>query len=688
MANIIVGIDTGGTFTDGFLSDGTRIERIKVDTTPHDLTVCFMNCLEEGARAFGFKDLRSFLKEVQVLRFSSTTSTNILAQRIGDKVGVLVTKGFEDGLYKKEGGTRLPEFLLIPDLIETIQEEVTPAGEVTKTPNDADIMEKLKRLLDYGARIIVISLHNAHLNHQNEMRVKEIIGTYYPKHYLGSLPVIPASKFCNHPDEAGRTNLAVLDAYVHRKVSGTLYHAEDLLRESGYRRPLLAVNSSGGCSGVAKTKAADIIGSSPTAGYMGAVYWAKKYALPNVITIDIGGTSIDIGLIVGGETLYSEERNLFDTPVATPVWEVSSIGLGGGSIAKVNLKTKSVEVGPESAGALPGPACYDLGGENPTVTDADVVLKRIDPEYFLGGKRKLNADRAREAILTMVANPLGLDVEGAAMAILNKADELMAAEIKNMLDKIGKSPIDFVLFAFGGAGATHCCDIGERLGVPRIYTFPFSSTFGAFGTSMMDLMHIYMCYKSLPLAMGGNAVLDIEAFNDVAKKEQENALRDMVGEGFKGEDIKWKLELEIKGELDRRSILITSPKVLLNNPADTQAILENYEQERSKLRHGKASRNIQIEVFYLTSYCPLFKYEFQRQIIGDADPSHALKTERAVLGTSWSPATKVYTKELLKCGNVVFGPAILESSDTTYVIPKGWQFSVDEYLNGVIGRLK
>jgi N-methylhydantoinase A/acetophenone carboxylase len=322
------------------------------------------------------------------------------------------------------------------------------------------------------------------------------------------------------------------------------------------------------------------------------------------------------------------------------------------------------------------------------MTDADVVLKRIDPEYFLGGKRKLNADRAREAILTMVAKPLGLDVEEAAIAILDKANELMAAEIKKMLDKIGKSPIDFVLFAFGGAGATHCCDIGERLGVPRIYTFPFSSTFGAFGTSMMDLMHIYMRYKSLPLAMGGNAVLDIEAFNDVVKKEQENALRDMLGEGFKGEDIKWKLEVEIKGELDQRSILITSPKVLLNNPADAQAILENYEQERSKLRHGKANRNIQIEVFYLTSYCPLFKYEFQRQIIGDAAPSHALKTERAVLGTSWSPATKVYTKELLKCGNVVSGPAILESSDTTYVIPKGWQFSVDEYLNGVIGRLK
>jgi N-methylhydantoinase A len=370
------------------------------------------------------------------------------------------------------------------------------------------------------------------------------------------------------------------------------------------------------------------------------------------------------------------------------VWEVSSIGLGGGSIAKVNLETKSVEVGPESAGALPGPACYDLGGENPTMTDADVVLKRIDPEYFLGGRRKLDARRAREAILDMIANPLGLDVEEAAIAILDKANELMAAEIKNMLDKLGKSPIDFVLFAFGGAGATHCCDIGERLGVPRIYTFPFSSTFGAFGTSMMDLMHIYMRYKSLPLAIGSNPVLNIEAFNDVVKREQENALRDMVGEGFKGEDIKWKLELEIKGELDGRSVLITSPKVLLNDLTDAQTILENYECERSKSGHGKASRNIQIEVFYLTSYCPLFKYEFQRQIIGGADPSHALKTEKAVLGAGWSPATKVYTKELLKCGNVVFGPAILESSDTTYVIPKGWRFSVDEYLNGVMERLK
>ena len=683
MSKLVIGIDTGGTFTDGFFTDGERIVQAKVDTTPHDLTVCFSDCLKEGVRALGFKDLRSLLKEVLVVRFSTTTGTNIFVQRVGSRPGILVTKGFEDTLYSRKG-MQLPEFLITRSLVGGIDEQVGSTGEVARAPKDDDVMEALKGLLDLGARILVVSLHNAHVNNQNEKAVKKIVAAHYPKHYLGSVPVIPASELCNHPDEEGRTNLALLDAYIHPKVSETLYRAEDQLRDSGYRNPLLIVNSRGGCSRVAKTNAIDTVNSGPAAGYVGSWYWAKKYNISNAVCIDIGGTSCDIGLIVDAEALYGRDKRVFDVSVATPVMEVHSIGLGGGSIVKVSLERKSIEVGPESAGALPGPACYDLGGENPTVTDADVVLGIIDPGYFLGGRRKLNAEKAR-AVIDLVARPLGLSPEEAALEIADKMAELGAKEIEKEIKRIGKSTSDFVLFASGGAGPTHCCDIAKKAGISKVYTFPFSSTFGAFGTSLIDVRHTYTHYKRLPLAIKRKLVLDIESFNSAVREEQRKCLRDISGEGFSQKEITYGLELEIS-EDGREPLLITSPKVLLSSIADGEAILERYERQKVRRRLlSEVGKEVMIEVLHVSSSCPVFKYEFPQYIARGSDPSSAFKTERAVTGKDWPPKIKVYDVELLKSGNIVPGPAILEATGSTYVIPKGWRFRVDEFLNGVIG---
>ncbi|MFX0197990.1 MAG: hydantoinase/oxoprolinase family protein [Candidatus Hodarchaeota archaeon] len=684
MGKLVIGIDTGGTFTDGFFTDGERIMQAKVDTTPHDLTVCFFDCLKEGAKALGFKDLWSLLKDILVFRFSSTTGTNILVQRVGSRPGIVVTKGYEDTLYS-EGETQLPEFLITRPLVGGIDEQVGLTGELVRTPEDDDVLEALKGLLDLGARILVVSLHNSHINPQNEKAVKDIVAAHYPKHYLGSVLVIPASELCNHPDERGRTNLALLNGYIHPKVSGTLYRAEDQLRDSGYRKPLLITDSRGGCSRVAKTKAIDTVASSPALGYIGCSYWAKKYNIANAVTMDIGGTSFDIGLIVGGEVLYGRERQIFDIPVAIPMMEVHSIGLGGGSIAKVNLETKSIEVGPESAGAIPGPACYDLGGENPTVTDADVVLGIIDPGYFLGGRRKLNAEKARAAI-DLVARPLGLSPEEVASKIADTIAELGATEIEKEIKRIGKSTSDFVLFAVGGAGPTHCCDIAEKLGISKIYTFPFASTFGAFGTSLVDVRHTYTHYERLPLAKKGKVVLDIESFNSVVREEQAKGLRDMIGEGFAKEQLTHRLKLEIS-EDGREPLLITSPKVLLDSIADGEGVLESYKREKERLGlQKKVGKEVMIEVFYVSCSCPVFKYEFPRYIPREPDPSGAFKTERPVIGKDWPAKTKVYNAELLKCGNIVPGPAILEAFGSTYVIPKGWRFRLDEFLNRVIEK--
>ncbi len=689
MADIIIGIDTGGTFTDGFFTDGARVEKIKVDTTPHDLSVCFLNCLEEGAKVLGFDSLRNFLKEVRVLRFSSTTSTNVFVQKTGAKTGLIVTQGFKGNLYEQKGKTEIPEHVLYSSLVEEIKEEVDSEGKVVESPVEIQLLDKLKNLLERGIRIVVVSFHNAHINFQNERKVREIIDKYYPRHYLGSLPVIPAGQFCNHPDEAGRTNLAVINAYVHPKVVGSLYHTEDRLRDIGYSKPLLMVDSSGGCSRVAKTKAVELMGSSPVAGYKGAMYWARKYGIPNVITIDIGGTSFDIGMIVDGEVFYQEERQHFGIHVATPVFEVSSIGLGGGSIAKPDLEKRKIEVGPESAGALPGPACYDLGGEHATVTDANLVLNRLNPDYFLGGTRILNKESAYDVIRSKVAEPLDMSVEEAAYQIVERAAELGAESTRQMIGRLGKSPADFIMFAYGGAGGAHCCEIAERLGISKIYSFPFSSTFGAFGTSMMDLTHIYMRHMNIPLVEKGKTALNIDAFNSVIKEEQEKAYRDMIGEGFKREDVSWELDLEIGEGEDGQRILVHSPGILADSESDAEAILRSYEAEKTRRGGaGRAGKNAQIEVFYLKACCPLFKYEFPRYPVGSTEPVEALKYEKAVYGKGWSTTTKVYTSELLGCGNIVPGPAILESKDTTFAVPEGWRFRMDEYLNGLIEKEK
>lgn len=684
MADVIVGIDSGGTFTDGFFVGRGQSQRAKVDTTPHDLSVCFINCLKEGAKAFGFDELQPFLREVKILRWSTTAATNAFIQRIGARVGVLVTKGFEGKLQ------HLPEFLISNDLIGTIEEETLDTGEVTVPPEDNNVLEATKRVLDLGARILVVSLHNAHMNPSNERRVREIINTSYPRHYLGSLPVILASQLCNHPDEEGRTNQSILNAYIHPIVSGTLYRAEDQVRELGYPKPLLIIGRDGGCTRVAKTRALDLEGSSPVAGYIGSLFWSKQYNLPNVVTIDIGGTSFDIGVIVNGDIVYSEERRLFDTPVAVPVMDVYSAGLGGGSIIKANLQKKTIEIGPESAGAIPGPACYDLGGENPTVTDSEVVLGRIDPEYFLGGRRRLNAAEARFILQENVASPLGIGVEEVALQVVDKFAAMGAGEIKSAVAKTGKAVTDFVLFAYGGAGATCCCALAQKTGINKIYSFPYASTFGAFGASMMDVMHIQMCSRRLPLTTDGKISLDVGAFNDVVKAAQEKVIRDVTGEGLNTEDITWILELEIiEGDkMGARPMVVSLPKAQLKDITEAETILSSYRQERAKVGLStELGKNLAIEVFYVKGCCALPKLEFAKSTFGQRDPAAALKTERPVLFDGGALKTKIYRAEPLKCGNVVQGPAIIESTDTSLVLPNDWKFTVDEYFNGLIERL-
>ena len=681
---LTIDIDSGSTFTDCFVTNGLRYVKVKVDTTPHDLALCFFDALKEAAKAIGVNDVKELVKKALIIRYVTTHGTNTFIMRTGDKVGVLVTKGYEKGLYAEEENNPIFNYVS-KDMVIGLDEKVDDEGKVVKPVNEEEVLNAVKKLLDLGARILVVSFKNAHLNPNNERRVREIIRKYYKPHYLGFIPLILASEFCKRRDEATRTNLALLNTYIHRLMASFLYRVEDELRTMGYRRPLMTVHINGGVVSISKTRPIDTVGSSPVAGMMGSLYWSKVYGAKNVVTIEMGGASFDVGLIVNGIIHSAEETTIFGVPVKVPMVEVSSFGLAGGSIVKVDMEG-NLRIGPESAGILPGPACYDAGGVDPTVLDANVILGRINPEYFLGGRRKLNVERARQVFEEKVASILGISVEDAALRVIESVAELGSTFIKDVAAKVGGSLGDYVAFVYGGSGPVHSAEISERLGISKIYVFPFSPVFGAFSSSMMDVLHIYEDLRTLPLAREGEPALPIGEFNNIAKMLMENAYKDLEGEGFTRQDVSFELELEVKDNSRGEVSVIPSQKVLLDGMEDVKNILSSYQDLTG--RREISGMNLTIELFRLRAKVTLPHFKPTRFEILEVKAEEAVKGERLVRWLDGKYLTKVYDFNRLKPGMSIKGPAIIESVDTTYVVPKGWRFMVDGYLNGVMEKVE
>lgn len=677
-----IDIDTGGTFTDGFFTRDDLFETVKVDTTPHDLTVCFMECIREGARKFGLKDESDLLKDTEVVRFSTTLGTNALIQKTGTKLGLIVTKGFEDNLYQKGGENSLFDFIIARDMVMGISEEIGPDGKVVTPLDEKEVEGVVKKLLEKGARMLVISLKSSAVNPVHEQNIRGLINRRYPKHYLGSVPLLLASQISIRLDPGLRTNTALVNAYLHHSLARALYKAEENIRLALYTKPLLIVHSTGGVARVAKTTAVHTYNSGPVAGLYGSLAVARLYHQTDVITLDVGGTSADVGLIHRGifETEYPSKVE--DIPVDFPMVNINVLGAGGGSIARIDPSSKTLVVGPESAGAMPGPVCYGLGGSEPTLTDSYLVLGYLDPDYFMGGQKSLDKDSAIDSIETKIASPLGMTTEKAAFRIKEFIKKKIGDQIGRLIKKKGLSPETFVLFAFGGGGGCLCCDIADHLGIARIYVFSQSPVFCAFGSSMMDVLHIYEDSHKFILRSGSGQYPDnFDEYNRIIADLQEKAFRDMRGEGFRPEDINFVLELEIKEKTNARTVTIEHPTLFFHSRKDAQALCNQYPDRVSK------NDEISIELFRLKAMCITPHYKFRTFPDAGQEPQNALKGKRKVYWGEKFMETKVYDFKLLECGNIVKGPAVIEAEDTTYVIPEGKKYRVDQYLNGVIERV-
>lgn len=701
-------VDVGGTFTDCFCKYEGGITTAKTPTTEYDISQGFLRSVEACSENMGIS-IDALLEKTDIIRYSTTVALNNLIERKGPRLGLITTEGFQDTIYIGKGAQwsdgltdrekrnlsdmEKPKPLVPKNRAVGVEERVTSDGEVLRTLNEDDVREKLHYLVDQGVRGIAVCLHWAFENPAHEQRIREIIREEYPDSYIGSMPVVLSHEVLPKQNEYQRMMTTILNTYLHESMAEELSTIYDEIRSHGYENALMLVHNTGGMTELFKTTAVRTYNAGPVAGLKGSEYWANRYGFDNAILADMGGTSFDIGLITGsGVDSYQTNPVIDRWMVGITMLETQSIGAGGGSIGWINEDLDdTLQVGPKSAGANPGPAAYGQGGRQPTVTDADVILGYIDPESFKDGEMELSRRRAERAIERQIARPLDMSVEEAAWSIKRIVDGNMGNTILKETIQHGHDPRDFIMFVVGGAGPTHCCGFNEHVEVSKMVTLPYSPVFGAFGASTMDVLHAYERSKHIPLLEpgGDEFMTDYEEFNGTVDALKAEAKRDVTGEGFDPSDIDFTLELDLKFANQIHEKRIVAPRLYLEESSHVEATYEHFVDEYANTysHHSvNPESGINIEGFILQARVPRPDPGIESRKTSDSSSENARIEYREVYWGDGYDETPIYRYDDLQPGNHVDGPAVIQSGDTTHVIDPDSQFEMDEFRNGVITK--
>jgi N-methylhydantoinase A/acetophenone carboxylase len=708
-----IDVDTGGTFTDAFVMLDDKVSYAKAPTTPNRLSEGIFQALRVAGEELKIS-VDELLKNVETFRFSTTYATNALIQKIGPKLGFITTEGFEDLLVIGKGSSWAdkmtvkemrnvsrvvkPEPLIPREMTIGVKERVNSQGKIVRPLDEDDAIEKVKRLLKKGAEGFVICLQNSHINPIHEQKIEDLIRAEFVGPYLGAgLLVVLSSQVCPKQGEYTRATTTILNAYLHRPIQFGMMDLVGEVRKTCREGSLLAIHCTGGMAPIPRTTPLQTYSAGPIAGLMAGAHLGKVLEYDNVVVSDMGGTSFDLSLVVQGSPRFYEVKPVVEDwwVDMTMLW-LRSIGAGGGSLARLNpMLDNRLEVGPLSAGAMPGPACYGRGGDEPTVTDADVVLGYIDPLYFYGGRMRLDKELAHKAIKDRIADPLGVDVSEAARLIKKVVDANMGDIIVKETYLRGFDPRDFILFAAGGAGPTHCCGYGFYSKLNKIVVFPFSATFCALGSAGMDIVHIYERSKKILLLKPEDKGYfeDYEDYNEAVESLQHQAIRDISGEGFSMEGLIFRLELEMKFGGQVHVLRANSPHLRIDKPEDIKSICEAFYKEFSDV-YGSAAMfpegGIEIRNFILHCILPQHKIELPSYpMAGKKISENAYKKERMAYWEEYRDfrKTPVLDQSKLKPGNVIDGPAIVECKDTNVVLEPGSKITIDKYLNLIIEKI-
>jgi N-methylhydantoinase A len=674
------GVDVGGTFTDGVLLDGDyRLHIAKVATTPGDLTAGFLEALEDLGRQAGVSP-----GEIGYLVHGSTVATNALVQRKIARVGLVTTAGFRDLL---EIGTqqrsrlydlRAPEPPpLVPrELRLEARERIGAEGQVLTPLRREDVEEAAEVFAGGGVEAVAVSFLFSFLNPEHEEQAADILGQR-----LHGVPVTLSSRVAPEFREYLRTSTTVVNAALLPLVGRYVGAFEPRLREAGFHTPLHLMQSNGG---VARAEAAarlpvGLIASGPAAGVIGAARLGTATGSDDVLTFDMGGTTADVGLVVGGRPQMRFRGEAAGEPINLPQIDVLSVGAGGGSIARVD-PFGSLLVGPESAGADPGPAAYGQGGEDATVTDAHLVLGTLDPARFLGGRMRLDVDAARDALEHRIAKPLGFGIEEAAAAVVRIADATMVRALRVVSVARGHDPRRFALVAFGGAGPMHACGIAEALGIERTIVPRYPGVASALGLLVTDVRYDFR----QTWVRRTNALSLSELAERLARLER-HGLELLTGAGFTDGNgrVDFELDMRYRGQAYELTIPLSSPAV------DEHAIrrLEADFHAAHAQAYGHASPVDEVEIVTLRAHAtgPI---ELPSWDGGDRSGAAPQATAARAVHVARSGLVEhaVYERSTLGEGAVFEGPAIVEQDDSTVVVDSGWHASVGAASTLVLDR--
>lgn len=707
-----VGIDIGGTFTDLCSIDAAgAVVTAKTPTTHYDLSVGFMRGIRELARKNGLS-APEYLGQVAALRYSTTVGTNALIERNGPKLGLITTAGFEDTIFIGRGRAwadgvslhemrdmatiRKPEPLISPDMVVGVHERMDCNGTAVMPLTRQEILDKLQTLVDRGAQGFVVSLMWSFVNPAHERLIKQVIEEEYPEDYLGSMPVTLSSEVSPKAGEYTRTMTAVVNAYIHGIMALNLSRLGTELRNENFKKPIILVHNTGGTKKVSRTRAVLTHNAGPVAGMYGSSLLGKMASFDNIVFTDMGGTSFDIGVVANGELRAQDFIPVIDRwRTNIPAIEVKSIGAGGGSIAWVNrLMGGQLEVGPQSAGSMPGPVCYDQGGTEPTVTDADLVLGYLNPDNYLGGEMLLDAEGAAAVIEEKIARPLGISTLEAAWRIRRLVDARMGQEVFNEVALKGHDPRKFAVFACGGAGAAHACGFAPYIGATTVVVPSMASVSGAFGASTMEIRQVWEQSKTLKLFRyeQQSYLSDLASFNDVVAVLRDQAMRDLRLEGYGEDRIRLRLDLDMRYGAQYNLTRVTAPVLEFTGEDDVAALCEAFTCQYSETYSPEAAfpaGGINVECFYLTASVDEPPPALRSAGQGSAEPAaEALAGHRPACFevAKGLQDVAVYDWTKLVPGNCIAGPALIEAPDTTYVIEPGWTYRMDALRNGVLTR--
>ncbi len=676
----------------------------KASTTPYDESIGYWNALVdafESAKIDFERDAERILPGVAFAIYSGTSMLNALITRTGKKTGLIVTKGFRYTVLHQEG-TEVhasygyqdkfhkvahihPRPIIPLRYTKEVTERIDVFGKEVIPLYEHEARKAVEELLDEGVEGIGIVFIYSYLNPSHEMRCAEIAREVM-RHKGKEVPLYLSSELIPIMREFPRMNAVALQGYAAEPVRSSLSKIEERLNNRGYKYPLQTVLADGTVANIRYKPLFRAAFSGPVGGLLGARYLSKVMNMPNIVCTDLGGTTFDVGLIMGNEPAILREVEVGRTLLNVPTLVMDSVGAGTGMYVRINPESKRIELGPESAGAHPGPVSYNMGNEIPTVMDCALICGIINPDYYLGGKLKLHKDLAFKAIKEKCADILGVDPYDLAEGVLELLSIRMKEHIRTVLAVRGYSPSDYHLIAYGGAGPMFVSRFTEGLPFKGVFTVPFAAVFSAFGLAATDFAHRYQrsAYLSIPPDATEELKVSVGAvINQVWQDLEDIALRDMKEEGLPVENVTFRQVAYIRYTGQLEDVETISPVSRIETGKDMDALLLAFEEEYGR-RYAYGARlpelGYQIFELGLLAVLPRKKPVIRRfELKGKNPPREAFKGERKVyMRGAWRSA-RIYELDVLEPGNEVRGLAILEAPATTLFVPEGKKVRVDEY---------